>query len=151
MHFVLDPSSGNSAGAVYTRIYEYAFVEFARQHVDPGGTLVDVGAHSGLYTLLLAHLFQRAFLFEPAPDTYRLLCRNLRLNELSAFTSFCKAVGREDGFGAFVITGPNSGTNYLSSDPNRSGGRYYCPSRCPRPTTSGYRRRQLPEDRLRRW
>jgi FkbM family methyltransferase len=122
MHYVLDPSSGHSAGAVYTRIYEYRLVEFARRHVDPGGTLVDVGAHSGLYTLLLAHLFQRAFLFEPAPDTYRLLCRNLRLNELSAFTSFCEAVGREDAFGQFVITGPNSGTNHLISDPITAAG-----------------------------
>jgi len=116
MDYVLDPASGHSAGAVYTRIYESSLIEFARAHVEPGGTLVDVGAHSGLYTLLLAHLFQSGFLFEPAPDTYQLLRRNLRLNDLSAFTLSCEAVGNEEGPRQFVITGANSGTNHLSVD-----------------------------------
>jgi FkbM family methyltransferase len=116
MSYVLDPLSGNSAGAIYTRIYEYPLIRFARAHIEPGGTLVDVGAHSGLYTLLLAHLFRRAFLFEPAPDTFRLLCRNLQLNELPTFRRSCEAVSREEGFRPFVITGPTSGTNYLSSE-----------------------------------
>ena len=74
--FLADPASGNSVGAIYTRIYESQYVLFARQHMGKNGVMCDVGAHSGLYTLLLAPGFRQAVLFEPEPETFLLLKRN---------------------------------------------------------------------------
>lgn len=57
VYFVADPAAGNSVGAIYTRVYESQYVLFSRKHISGGGVLCDVGAHTGLYTLLLASSF----------------------------------------------------------------------------------------------
>jgi len=112
--FVLDPHSGNSAGAIYTRIYSSRHINFLRKNIRVGGTMVDVGAHAGLYTLLLAHLVNRVFLFEPAPDTIKLLHRNMILNDIDAHIHMV-AVGGSSCEGFFTITGINSASNFLGT------------------------------------
>jgi len=114
--FVADPRSGNSAGAIYTRIYESVYTQFIRKTVVAGGMLCDVGAHVGLFTLLLAPLFRSGFCFEPAPDTFELLCRNLRLNGLVDFEPRRQAVSSERGSSVLVAEGPYSGGARLIPD-----------------------------------
>lgn len=115
--FILEPKSGNSAGAIYTRIYESKYVLFARKNVLPGGMMIDVGAHSGLYTLLLAPLFEHGFCFEPAADTFNLLVRNLGLNQLKKFAARREAVSSVSGeFGFALGNSPYSGAAHLLCD-----------------------------------
>jgi FkbM family methyltransferase len=111
-YFVLDPKSGNSAGAIYTKIYSSKHINFVRKNMYIGGTMIDVGAHAGLYTLLLAHLIKNVILFEPAPDTIKLLRRNMQLNDINARIE-TSAVGKESCQGFFTITGINSATNFI--------------------------------------
>ncbi|SRR6266545_2940317 len=57
--------------------------ELVMNEVRPGDVVVDVGAHIGYFTLLLAALVgpkSRVFAFEPDPDNFALLCRNVELN-----------------------------------------------------------------------
>ncbi|MDP9002729.1 MAG: FkbM family methyltransferase [Myxococcota bacterium] len=109
MSFIAEPMSGNSTGAIYTRIYESIYTEFVRKWVVPGGVLCDVGAHVGLFTLLIAPLFRSGFCFEPAPDTFRLLKRNLALNGLTAFEPRQEAVSSEGGARTLAAEGAYSG------------------------------------------
>ena len=49
----------------------------------PGATFIDIGAHIGYYTLLAARQVGpqgRVLAFEPAPDNYKLLARNVDQN-----------------------------------------------------------------------
>jgi FkbM family methyltransferase len=45
-----------------------------------GGTFVDVGAHWGYYSMLLAQQVDRVFALEPNPITFQYLVENVRLN-----------------------------------------------------------------------
>jgi FkbM family methyltransferase len=58
-------------------------IDFIREHVKPGMTVVDLGANIGLYTLQFASLVGpsgRVFAFEPGPLSFGLLKTNLALN-----------------------------------------------------------------------
>jgi FkbM family methyltransferase len=109
------PKAGNSAGAIYSRIYEAEYILFLRENIcrDPGAVLLDVGAHTGLVSLLLADAFERAACFEPAPDTFRILETNLLLNRLSTFEPVAYAVSDKDGSGHLCVTGDFSGENRI--------------------------------------
>jgi FkbM family methyltransferase len=83
LRYVLEP--GENAGA-FLRAggnYEVAETRFCEQVVRPGATAFDVGAHIGLYTLLLARLVGpegRVHAFEPEPRNHGRLLANLALN-----------------------------------------------------------------------
>ena len=64
MRFKAYPDCPVSSGAFYTRIPNSRNIIFARKHLS-GGTLVDVGAHVGSVSLLLADKIENAILFEP--------------------------------------------------------------------------------------
>ena len=56
------------------------------EHVVPGTTVLDVGAHIGSLTVPLARLVGpegRGYAFEPQKHVYRELVQNLRLNEFT--------------------------------------------------------------------
>jgi FkbM family methyltransferase len=54
------------------------------------GTMFDIGANVGLYSIALGQRFpsSRIMAFEPVPATYRELCRNLALNSIGNVTTF---------------------------------------------------------------
>ena len=83
LRYVLEP--GENAGA-FLRAggnYEVAETRFCERVVRPGTTAFDVGAHIGLYSLLLARLVGtegRVHAFEPEPRNHERLIANLALN-----------------------------------------------------------------------
>lgn len=118
LQFIADPRSGNSTGAIYTRIYEAPYVQFARAHVVHGGVFCNVGAHVGLYSLLLAPVFARVHCFEPAQDSFGLLVRNVAINNLSHVEVHQQAVSDSHGYATLLVDGPFSGTARLSAEHN---------------------------------
>ena len=67
-----------------TGTFEAKETAFVRSTVSTSWVCVDVGANFGWYTVLLSRLCGdagRVHAFEPVPDTYELLQRNLELNE----------------------------------------------------------------------
>jgi FkbM family methyltransferase len=86
--------------------------------VTPGATVIDVGAHSGFYTLLLSRLVGpqgKVLAFEPLPGNLRYLNDHIRLNEISNVTVHDAAVGEAPGTARFQ-PGMNSYTGALSPD-----------------------------------
>lgn len=64
-------------------LYEPGVARALRQYVQPGSCCLDVGAHLGYYTILMARLTGRDGLvvaFEPFPENVTALQENLRLN-----------------------------------------------------------------------
>src|SRR5438067_2674206 len=64
---------------------------------------IDVGAHYGFYTLLAAknHPHLEVLAFEPVPQTFEVLRRNLALHQLQTFTAYQAAVSGTCGTASF--------------------------------------------------
>jgi FkbM family methyltransferase len=63
--------------------------------VRPGACAIDIGAHIGFYTLILAKMvgpYGRVLAFEPLPRNFSLLCDNIRLNNCTHVQAIDKAV-----------------------------------------------------------
>lgn len=104
--YIADPRATNATGVVYTRVYEAQYVEFLRRHIvkTDHGAMIDVGAHTGLFTLWLADRFVSGLCIEPAVDTFALLQSNLRINNYDRVAVRCGASDVE-GVVRFVISG----------------------------------------------
>jgi FkbM family methyltransferase len=102
----------------YPSVYEPEKFAFLRQHCRPGDTVLDIGAHIGLFTVLLARLVGehgRVFSFEPTPLTRSVLAQTVRMNRCSSIVSIrSEAVARSTGTAPFYDTGaPLSNANSL--------------------------------------
>jgi FkbM family methyltransferase len=80
--FIAYSDSDVAAGFMYYRVPGSQDIEFLRAHLS-GGVLVDVGANVGSVSLLVAHKFDRAILFEPNPIAAARARENLEINRLS--------------------------------------------------------------------
>jgi FkbM family methyltransferase len=99
-------SAGGVAGSFFSanardlRIVEACAQERALarllSEVRPEDVVYDVGAHHGLYAILLAQRVKRVIAFEPEQESYARLERNIQINGLSNITSFCMAIGDRD-------------------------------------------------------
>jgi FkbM family methyltransferase len=79
--------------------FEVAELAFVQRFLQPGMTVLDVGAHHGLYTLLASKRVGRkgkVFAFEPSPRERKALRMHLRINLCSNVTVQAHAVGSED-------------------------------------------------------
>ena len=79
---------------------------FVERTVGPGMTVLDLGAHHGLYTTLLSRLVGpegRVIAFEPSPRERRGLERHLRLNGCNNVTVVPCAVGERSGTAEFFM------------------------------------------------
>jgi FkbM family methyltransferase len=76
------------------------------EHVSPGLTVYDVGAHAGFFTLLASRLAGpsgRVFAFEPRPDNVERLHRNIDANRVTNVDVIPAALSDRSGSAAFVM------------------------------------------------
>lgn len=93
------------------------------EHLQPGDTFVDVGANLGYYTVLAATKVGptgRVFAFEPDPESYALLVRNVQRNGLKQVMAINKAAGEASGTLRLFLSSAGRG-DHRSYDPG--GGR----------------------------
>ena len=98
------------------RDYENATSAFMRQAITPGDTCVDVGAHVGFFTLLMAALVGptgRVYAFEPNPDNYQRLLNHLSINGLRNVIPLHMAVGSGCGVVDLWVNKDNDGGHAL--------------------------------------
>jgi FkbM family methyltransferase len=83
--------------------------------IEPGGTVVDVGAWIGVTALYAAHTAGRVIAFEPDPEALPILKRNLALNpELAARIELHEAaLGTGDGTAALHNNSPGDSATSL--------------------------------------
>ena len=67
------------------------------------GLVLDIGAYSGLYSLLAASANKQSSIvaFEPHPNNFDLLCKNIQMNEFSNITSDNRAISNKTGKALF--------------------------------------------------
>jgi FkbM family methyltransferase len=79
------------------------------------GVCVDVGAHIGLYTVLMARKADRVIAIEPALDNFKLLEKTLEINNLSNVELVRKVVWENNEFVDFHLAdAPHSVANSVS-------------------------------------
>lgn len=74
--------------------------EYFKNRIKHGMTVLDLGANIGFYTLLFANLVGkkgRVFAFEPEPNNFSALEKNVRLNEFTNTTLVKKAASDKTG------------------------------------------------------
>lgn len=85
--------------------------------VEKDMTVLDIGANIGYYTLLAARAVGesgRVLAFEPSPESFSLLVRNIEINGLSNVTPVQKAVSDELGRARLFLNRTNKGASRLS-------------------------------------
>lgn len=78
--------------------WESSITKFIKDNLKEGQTFVDVGANIGYYSILASKLVGdkgRVFAFEPAPDCYQVLLKNIELNNCKNITPIRKASSSE--------------------------------------------------------
>lgn len=102
----------------YPADYEPDTFAFLRQHCRSGQTVCDIGAHLGLFSIVMARLvgpMGRVFSFEPTLLTRQALQHTIHLNSYDAIVEVREeAVSLTDGIAQFHDTGsPGSNANSL--------------------------------------
>jgi FkbM family methyltransferase len=111
MKFRAYPDCTISSSTLYFRVPNSRHVNVVRQHIRRG-TLLDVGAHVGLFSLLVADKVDHAILFEPNPIAAGRARENVGINRLS-FEVVALAASDESGEAMFENTGGASPVNRL--------------------------------------
>ncbi len=86
-------------GNIYTGLHEFEDMAFLLHFLRSEDVFFDVGANVGSYTILAAGVRKSTTIsFEPIPETYAMLKKNVELNQLHELVN-CenKGVGKEEG------------------------------------------------------
>jgi len=120
---LLDPI--DTLGLSVCDIWEPLETEVVKNEVKRGSVVLDIGAHIGYYTLLMARLVGpqgRVFAFEPNPANYDLLRRNVQINSYRNVTIVDRAVAEGRKTVCLHLSADNSGDHriYDSNDGRNS-------------------------------
>jgi len=74
-------------------IYEKQLVDYSLQFIKPGTNVIDIGAHSGSWTLFLAKKANKVYSFEAQRMKYYQLCGNIAINELNNVYAYNTGLG----------------------------------------------------------
>lgn len=97
--FIDDVEDSIKAVIVAGLQWEARNVEMLEKHVEPGSVVVEVGAHVGSHTVLIAGMVGRCgrvYAFEPQRKLYRELHRNLARNGITNVVPLKYAIGAGD-------------------------------------------------------
>jgi FkbM family methyltransferase len=107
----------NLAGPLFAGSYETAELAFVQKFLRPGMTVLDVGAHQGLYSVLSSRRVGSSghvFSFEPSPRERRALRLNLAINFCRNVAVQALAIGsQETTADLYVVQGDQTGCNSL--------------------------------------
>ena len=97
--------------------YEFQMLEFIRDNI-PKGVMIDVGANIGNHTIFLAkYCATKVMAFEPFPDTFKLLDKNITDNGLQ-FHVIASNYGLSDNYESVFMksVNGNAGMNKVDSE-----------------------------------
>ena len=99
------------------RPYEPIETEIVKTHVEKNNIVVDIGANIGYYTLLMALNQAKVFSYEPEPKNFKLLQKNVNLNNFSSNVKlYNKAVSNYNGFSKLFLVEGAPGMHTLSNN-----------------------------------
>jgi FkbM family methyltransferase len=106
-------------------VYEDGTTRLLEEILSEGMTVIDCGAHIGYYTLLAARRVGesgRVFAFEPHPESFGALQKNIALNGYRNVVTLQEAVADQAGLRTLYASKRRTGTDSLYAPASRSGG-----------------------------
>ena len=120
LRWALNPADGMQRSFFWLGFLDYWDVYHVTRILKTDSVIFDVGANFGYYSIVLAtHLNRRcrAYSFEPHPETYSRLAKNIILNELTEVVTPCN-IGFSDvsGTASMVESDEHSGVARVSHE-----------------------------------
>ena len=103
----------------YNNDYEKETFEFFKSEIKKGNTILDIGAHIGLYAAPLSSLtgeLGKVYCFEPTPETFKVLSKTVKINKLTNVKCINAAVTETTGkinFNLTSLDGKGSNANSI--------------------------------------
>jgi FkbM family methyltransferase len=97
-------------------IYEPFETALFKKAIKPGQTVLDIGANIGYYTLIAAKIVGprgKVYAFEPDPDNFSLLKKNVEINGYANVVLINKAVSDKTKTAPFFLNKTNKGDHRL--------------------------------------
>ena len=84
-------------------LFENNLIEWSKQFCDKNKNMLDIGAHSGTYTISLAEHCNHIYSFEPQKMTYYSLCGSVALSNINNVTCYDYGLGSEEQVGNIFL------------------------------------------------
>lgn len=100
--------------------YEKEISQYVKSSLKPGDTFIDIGANSGYYSLLASIIVGddgMVLAFEPYPETFNRLIKNLNLNGTDNVRAYNMALSSYDGKGMLNVSRSSDGLNSMKAIP----------------------------------
>ena len=112
----LDQSDPVASGAIALGVYERYESELFRSKIKPGMAIIDIGANLGYYTAIASRLAGESgsvIAFEPEPNFFKLLSKNISRNNMKNVACFELAIAEKDGLTDLYLSNENKGHNSI--------------------------------------
>lgn len=98
-------------------LFEEDLIEWAAQFCDPSKLFLDVGAHTGTYSIKLAPRCKRVYAFEPQRSTFYGLCGSIALSGFDNVICLNHALGDVPGkFDLNIVSEDGGGSSLISQE-----------------------------------
>ena len=100
----------------FSGVHERFTTEFIMKEIKKGDVVLDIGANIGYYTLIFAKLVGdkgKVFAFEPDPDNFKLLKKNIQINGYQNIVLIQKAVSNKSGKAQLYLAKENLGDHRI--------------------------------------
>lgn len=84
-------------------LFESGLIEWCKQFCKSDGIFLDIGAHTGTYTLSLSSYVNHVYAFEPQKMTYYALCGGVALSDMKNVTCINHGLGSSEQVGKTVL------------------------------------------------
>jgi FkbM family methyltransferase len=102
-------------GNYYVGLLDFAEMSFMLHFLDESDVFIDVGANMGCYSILSSMAKARTFSFEPVPETFKILKRNIELNRAEGVITLFNN-GVSDTEGKLLFSTEHNTINHVVTD-----------------------------------
>jgi len=100
------------------KVWESYMHPIFEKYVNKSSIVIECGCHIGTHSIPLASLCKTFYGFEPLPDTYDVLIKNVELNNINNAFIYKKGVADKEGSTEYLwISGNNPGSSGLNNNP----------------------------------
>jgi FkbM family methyltransferase len=101
-------------------LFEKNLIEWVKQFCNKDKNMLDIGAHSGTYSISLAEHCNHIYSFEPQKMTYYSLCGSVVLSNIKNITCFPYGLGSEEQQGIqtlHIVSNDGGGSSIHNTNP----------------------------------
>lgn len=115
---IVDPNqSGVVPDLLRDGVFEKTETAVLQKHLRSGNVFVDIGSNIGYYTVIASRIVGesgKVYAFEPEPENFKFLLKNIELNKLSNVVTTQKAVSDKSGSTTLFLNEGNTGGHHLA-------------------------------------